>query len=262
MTRWVWQAFRASIYASHSLTWVGLTLRLVTFMKAQTTILMGLLFVAAGCGDNEREVRYYREIRFAEPDSPAVRAAAQAAGPAAGAMPAGPAMAAGAGDSSTPDRARAMGNLPAEALGEQLPLGWAVPAGWEDRGPSGIRIATLVVEGQECTILSFPGDVGGDEANIRRWLGQINQSPPDDAVVRLLGSASQHVTRGGFDARIYDFADILPSGAPLSTMAAMVPVGEQTVFVKFTGETAVLARQKEAFMALVLSLELKPEAAY
>lgn len=155
-----------------------------------------------------------------------------------------------------------MGDLPAESLGEKLPLVWNVPAGWEDRGASGIRIATLVAEGQECTILSFPGDVGGDEANIRRWLGQINQNPPDDAVAKLLGSPMTAVTAGGFDVRLYDFADILPASAPLSTLAAMIPVGDQTVFMKFTGETAALARQKAAFIELALSLALKPEASY
>jgi hypothetical protein len=230
-------------------------------MNAKLYLLLGV-FLAAGCGDQERTVRQYREIRFAEPDSPAVRAAGQAAS-AAAATAQNPSAAPAAGnDAATPDRARAMGNLPAEALGEQLPLSWTLPAGWEDRGPSGIRIATLIAEGQECTILSFPGDVGGDEANIRRWLGQINQNPPDDAVAKLVGSPLNRVTKGGFDARMYDFADILPADAPLSTIAAMVPVGDQTVFIKFTGETAVLARQKAAFIELALSLELKPEASY
>lgn len=229
-------------------------------MNAKFLMCMGLLLAATGCGEKEREVRYYREIRFAEPDSPAVRAAGQMA---AAAMPQTPPFASGEDiASAAPDRARAMGNLPADALGEQLPLTWVAPDGWEDRGPSGIRIATLVAGGQECTILSFPGDVGGDEANIRRWLGQINQNPPDDAVAQLLASPMMAVTAGGFEARIYDFADILPGDAPLSTIAAMVPVADQTVFIKFTGDTAVLADQKNAFMELTRSLALNPEASY
>lgn len=160
-----------------------------------------------------------------------------------------------------PDAGSSMGNLPQEALGEKLPLAWDLPAGWEDLGPSGIRIATLRAQGQECTILSFPGDVGGDEANIRRWLGQIGQQPADDAIKQLIETPVTVTTMGGFAARLYDFASILPADAAISTRAAIIPVNEQTVFIKMTGDKATLAALGDAFDALCRSIRLKSEGA-
>ena len=135
-------------------------------------VILVLSVLAVSCGEPDRTVRNYKEIRFAKQDSPATKVAS---------APAPVAPGGDAAPASSP-----MGNLPPEALGDKLPLAWDVPEGWESLGASGIRIATFKVQGQDCTILSFPGDVGGDEANIRRWFGQINQSPSDDAIKQLI----------------------------------------------------------------------------
>lgn len=222
-------------------------------MMPRHLFILGLVTLVAACDKPDRTVRHYQEIRFAKTESPAAQQIAAPASEQPGAMAATPAT-----PSADP---RQMGNLPPEALGDKLPLAWTVPEGWEDLGPSGIRLTTLRVQGQECTILSFPGDVGGDEANIRRWFGQINHQPSDEAIQRLLASPKRAVTDAGFDVRLYDFVDILPAGAPLSTLAGMIPVAGQTVFVKLTGTPAVLAAQKVAFEQLCRSIRLRAESA-
>ena len=49
--------------------------------------------------------------------------------------------------------------------------------GWTDAGSSGIRKANLRINdasgSAEITALSFPGNVGGNLANVNRWCGQI-----------------------------------------------------------------------------------------
>lgn len=205
------------------------------------------LLLLTGCGSSERTVRHYQKIRFARQETeqqPAVPTPSEPRAAIPGAMPA-------------LDAARGMGDLPAEALGDKLPLVWDIPSGWEDHGSSGIRIATFRVAGQECTILSFPGDVGGDEANLRRWLGQLNQSASAETVARLTASAATGQTASGFDIRYYDFSVVLPADAAQSTLAGIIPVGEQTVFVKLTGDANVLAAQKSAFEALCRSIRLR-----
>ena len=58
----------------------------------------------------------------------------------------------------------------AAAAGE---LQYTVPAGWRQLPASGIRKATLQVDDAELSVLVFPGDVGGELANINRWRSKL-----------------------------------------------------------------------------------------
>jgi hypothetical protein len=107
--------------------------------------------------------------------------------------------------------------------------------------------------------MSFPGDVGGDEANIRRWLGQIGQTVPAETLAAFVASPARFTTVGGIEGRLFDFAD-LPGVTGSSVLAAIIPIGDQSVFVKLMGDAAVLKRQKPAFETLSRSIALKPEA--
>ncbi len=152
-----------------------------------------------------------------------------------------------------------MGDLPAEALGEKLPLVWTTPDGWENAGASGIRIGTLRVQGVECSIISFPGDVGGDEANLRRWLGQIGRQVTDEQLAELVATRMTLVSEGGFDVRLYDCQPTLAPDAAQNVLAGIIPVADQTVFVKMSGDAALLAAQKNAFVQLCRSIRLREE---
>ena len=182
------------------------------------------------------------------PDNAAAPMAPPMAMPAATSTPGTP-----AGGSS------GMGELPPEMRAPSLPLEWTNPEGWTVLAGSGMRIATWQVEGQECTLMSFPGDVGGDEANIRRWLGQIGQTVPAETLAAFVASPARFTTVGGIEGRLFDFAD-LPGITGSSVLAAIIPIGDQSVFVKLMGDAAVLKRQKAAFETLSRSIALKPEA--
>lgn len=211
-------------------------------------VLVPVIALAAACEQKpDRSVRAYREISMVADHAPSPDAAAAAEAPAA--------PFAGGGMSGAP-----MGELPPEMRAPSLPLSWTDPAGWEVKPGSGMRIATWVVEGQECTLMSFPGDVGGDEANIRRWLGQVGQSVDDDTLSEFVSTPSPLVTEGGLPVRFFDFSRILPEGATKSVLAGIIPVGDQSVFVKLMGDAAVLQRQRSAFEALCRSIALKEEA--
>jgi len=152
-----------------------------------------------------------------------------------------------------------MGQLPPEMTPPALPLAWETPSGWENLGGSGIRIATLKVQGVECSLLSFPGNVGGDEANIRRWLGQLNAQVPEDQIKAFAASPTVLQTSDGRDVRLFDYATMLGPDATPSTLVAIIPMGDQSVFVKMTGEASVLAAQKSAFESLCRSIRLKEQ---
>lgn len=201
-----------------------------------------MALVTTACDKPERAVRFYREVNMI-PDHAATPTAPPAPAPA---QPPG---------SGSP----AMGELPPEMRAPSLALEWMNPEGWSVIAGSGMRIATWTVEGQECTLMSFPGDVGGDEANIRRWLGQIGQAVPAEAIAAFVAAPSRFTTAGGYEGRLFDFAD-LPGATGKSVLAAIIPIGDQSAFVKLMGDAKIIARQKPAFEALCRSISRKPES--
>ena len=68
----------------------------------------------------------------------------------------------------------------AAAAGE---LQYTVPAGWRQLPASGIRKATLQVDDAELSVLVFPGDVGGELANINRWREQIGLAAIEESAL-------------------------------------------------------------------------------
>lgn len=206
-----------------------------------------LCLAVTGCGQPDRTVRHYKEVNFSE-DRPASPNAAMPAPAPSSPTPAG-----------NPG-ASAMGELPPELQTPALPLAWVTPEGWEEKPGSGMRVATFMVQGQECTILTFPGDVGGDEANIRRWLGQLGVSASESSIKSFVANPVRFITAGGFECRYFDYADLIPAGSPKSALAGIIPVGDHTAFVKLMGDTAIVNGQKAAMEALCKSISLKPDS--
>jgi hypothetical protein len=208
------------------------------FRKTMMIGSVGALLAVAGCEQPDRSVRQYREINFKAENE---------------ATPSAPRFM-GGGETPAPAVNGAMPDLPPALRGPALALAWETPAGWDLQPKTGIRIATFRVEGQECTILSFPGEVGSDAANIGRWLGQAGGAADDAALAAFTSSPETLTTAGGFTARFYDLAPLLPEGAAVNVLAAILPVGDQSVFVKLMGDAGVLQRQKGAFLDLCRSL--------
>ncbi len=228
-------------------------------MKRSILIAVPLLAVALTACENkqDRAVRAYREVALIADHavSPSAAAAAPSSLPTTPApTPAMPPPGAAA------PMAGGMPALPPEMQTPSLPLTWVTPAGWEELPGSGMRIAAWRIEGQECTLMSFPGDVGGDEANIRRWLGQVGHGADAATLSAFVAQPERLVTDSGLDVRLFDLTALLPDGAAQSVLAAIIPAGDQSIFVKLMGNTPVLQRHKEAFTALSRSIALKPEA--
>ena len=82
------------------------------------------------------------------------------------ATPAAPAGAAGAAMASTP-----------VATTAGMALTWKAPANWQSKPATSMRKATYTIAGDgaeaELAITAFPGDVGGELANVNRWRGQL-----------------------------------------------------------------------------------------
>ncbi|MBL9187399.1 MAG: hypothetical protein JNK23_07985 [Opitutaceae bacterium] len=143
-----------------------------------------------------------------------------------------------------------MANTPvATATGEGL--AWSAPASWAAKAPGSMRKGSYTIKGEggeaDMSITAFPGDVGGDLANVNRWRGQVGLPPiaPAD-----LASAVQRLERNGLKIGVVDLGGAT-GAAPMRTLAAIVPHVGSTWFFKLTGPDALVAKEKAAFMAFL-----------
>ena len=176
---------------------------------------------------------FFKWIETVKPAPPGTAAPAAAAAP----TPAAPAVAAApAGDGS---------------------LTWTVPDGWILAPAAAARYATFSVAGAggtkaELAISHFPGDVGGDLANVNRWRQQIGLTPVEAAALPPL------VTK--LSAGTASFSLIDATGAEARLVAAWTRHGADTWFFKFSGPDALVAAEKTKFTAFIESLRFtKPE---
>jgi hypothetical protein len=177
-----------------------------------------------------------------------VHAAANAGG---GAAPAPAAAPAPGGAAPAGDRA-AMANTPVATTSGNA-LAWKGPASWQEKPASGMRKGTFTIADggatAEMAITAFPGDVGGEAANVNRWRGQIQLPPlaPDEAAKSI-----QRLEANGLRIGV---VEIVATGAnPKRVLSAMVPHAGSTWFFKLEGPDALVAKEKAAFLEFVKTI--------
>lgn len=195
--------------------------------RAACTLLVAACLLG-GCKD--REIVTYRA-----PKDPAP------------AMPAPGAMAPAGGD--------AMANT-AVPTGSDT-LAWTAPAHWVSKAPSAMRKGSFAVKGEngadaDLSITAFPGDTGGLLANLNRWRGQI--SLPPLAAAELDGALQHFDGAGGMHFDVVDFAGTA-NGVPTRIIGAVQPRTGETWFFKLMGPDALVAAQKQDFLAFLDSVK-------
>jgi hypothetical protein len=141
-------------------------------------------------------------------------------------------------------------------------LTWTPPANWSAKqGASAMRKATYTIKTEgipgeaELAITAFPGDVGGELANVNRWRGQMSLPPISEAD---LGSALTRIEKNGLKISVLD---VVGTGANAQRMlGAMVPHAGSTWFFKLLGPDAVVAKAKPEFMAFLETVKPAPAA--
>ena len=150
--------------------------------------------------------------------------------------------------------------LPAGAASDAPNPQWTVPAGWQEGQSSAMRRATFVVkdaDGQtaEVVVSSFPGDVGGQLANVNRWRGQIGLGPlaPDE-----VAAITADVDIDGVKVTVVDFqTDTAPAGKthPQGMIVVTLPHEGNSWFFKMTGDAPLVGAQKEELLQFVKSMK-------
>ena len=150
-----------------------------------------------------------------------------------------------------------MANTPvATATGAGLT--WTAPAQWKPKPESAMRKGSFAITGEggeaDLSITAFPGDVGGDLANLNRWRGQLELPPITQA---QFDTATTHLDRNDLHMTVVDIVGTGPNAKRI--LGAMIPHGGSTWFVKLMGPDALVAREQAAFAAFLDTI--KPAAA-
>jgi hypothetical protein len=142
---------------------------------------------------------------------------------------------------------------------------YEVPEGWNDGGASGMRLATLFIgapaDKREVTIIPASGTLAG---NVERWQGQLDAAAtPESLNEKALAAiaAAETVDVAGTTATVVLLRDAeaeADAEAGQAILGAMIPVDEsRALFVKFKGDAAVAARERERFSRFVSSIRWK-----
>ena len=142
---------------------------------------------------------------------------------------------------------------------------YEVPEGWNDGGASGMRLATLFIgapaDKREVTIIPASGTLAG---NVERWQGQLEAAAAPAVLAEKAAAAiaaAETVDVDGTTATVVLLRDAeaeADAEAGQAILGAMIPVDEsRALFVKFKGDAAVAARERERFARFVSSIRWK-----
>ena len=210
------------------------------FSRAWTALPVLSLFLV-GCSDPE--ITTYRIPKEAAASAELTPAAASphAAAPATAPTPA-------AGAPAT------MANT-AVATASGTDLTWTAPAGWVVKPAAAMRKASYTITAAgastDLAITAFPGDVGGEVANVNRWRGQLQLPPLSESEVV---ASLERLTVNGLAVTVVDFTNAT-STPPQRILGAMVPFERSTWFFKLLGPEPVVAEAKPAFLRFLQTVK-------
>ena len=198
-------------------------------------VLVSFSLLFAAC--RERKVTAYRVPKDQEPPPPMAAAAPSAPATSAPGMAATPV--------STADGPG---------------LTWTAPGHWQNKPGSAMRKGSYTVPGEggaaaDLSITAFPGDVGGEAANVNRWRGQLSL-PPFSA--GELATGVTRVAQNNLAFAVVDFAG--PGANAQRLLGAIVPVGDATWFFKLMGPDALVAKEKPAFLEFLKTVKAPASA--
>jgi hypothetical protein len=153
--------------------------------------------------------------------------------------------------------------LAAPDHGGQPQLKYTVPAGWQEKAPTELRVASFGIsqDGKQADVSVIPlgGMAGGDLANVSRWRGQVGLPPlADDDLQKL----AEKVEVAGQPADLFDLAGTTPGGGDSQRILGVILHRADAVwFFKMTGDAKLVEDQKPAFVSFLKSLSFGTAAA-
>lgn len=130
-------------------------------------------------------------------------------------------------------------------------LAWTAPDHWSANPPGSMRRGSYAIRGRDgeadMAITAFPGDVGGELANINRWRGQLGLPALQPAELPAVRTT---VRTDHFEFVVVEFSN--PAATPPGRMlGAFTAHAGNTWFFKLTGPDELVAAEKPAFLAFL-----------
>ena len=194
--------------------------------RALPSAVAAATLLLAACG--EEKAAAYRVPKEKDPEPPL--AAAAETGPQGPAAPGAP---------------MAEAPVPTAAGAD---LVWEAPSSWKAKPAAAMRKGSYGVPAgggeSDLSITAFPGDVGGELANVNRWRGQVGLTP---LRAEELDSAVSRVEANGLK---FTIVELSPPGDPgaKAILGAIVPFGGSTWFFKLMGPAAPVRASRPAFI--------------
>lgn len=150
---------------------------------------------------------------------------------------------------------------------------WETPPGWKEApNTSSMRVATFSIgeksveekgghaNAVSCTIVPLKGTAGGLNANVQRWMGQLQvEVLQGKKLDEFLAKQKKLKTVGDVPLDIIDFTSIPgdPEKHNVSMMVGIIVMKDTSVFVKMTGHREPLVKNRDKFIALCRSIKAK-----
>ena len=147
--------------------------------------------------------------------------------------------------------------------GTKVKLSWKLPVDWVERTSSGMRLATFSTGNGtdlvECTIVSLGSQAGSLQANVERWMRQINLPPlSQNDMNKFLSKQEKLKTQERIPFSLIDFTALQEDAqdSSPSIIAVILFFEDSNIFVKMTGNKVALIKNKEKFRSLCQSLKV------
>jgi hypothetical protein len=155
-------------------------------------------------------------------------------------------------------QAPTMANTPVPTA-DGASLAWTTPAGWKSvpLAAGSLRKATFAVPGPggsdaDLSITAFPGELGGEQANIERWHGQV-QLPT--ATPAEMAAAVTRTDQNGLHQVIVEFANPKTDADHQHLIAALISFNGSTWVFKLIGADSVVSAARPAFLGFLQSIK-------
>jgi hypothetical protein len=142
-------------------------------------------------------------------------------------------------------------DLPAPDNSGLPPIKYVLPAGWQEKPASQMRVASFGIsedgKNADVSVIPLGGMAGGDFANVNRWRGQVGlPSLADDEIAKL----AEKISVGAQPADLYDI-----TGGAQRIIAVIFHRDDVAWFFKVTGDADLVEKQKPAFVSFLKSVQ-------
>jgi hypothetical protein len=146
-------------------------------------------------------------------------------------------------------------SMQAEVASFAEPKWGTIPKTWITSAPNPMRKGSWSITDSDGTkaeiaVTVFPGDVGGDAANVNRWRGQLGLEKISEDKIK---AEQTPIKSASLTGRVYQ---LISADGKKSTTAVILPKDNATWFFKLTGDTAIVNTEKESFFKMVSETQL------